>query len=656
MYTAKRTVIWSMALSFTLLGIPFAPAQDAADIPEAHSFSGAYLAARTATTDRDLPAAIKFYEKALKFEPELVDLKRELMLALIANGEFERALPWADQLKKVSNLERYSRLILAVDAARKRELTRAEQMLKLADKNDLDNLVAEVMTAWTKAAAGDTKAAQDVLKNLQGPEWYALFRNHHAALIAELAGDKPAAGTFYKQLYDDRGAGQAAPDTWARGVEGYVAFLARQGSKDEALKVLDDAGSAIAPRAAQSLRERIDAGTLKKSFVASPQAGMAEILLDIAVALSRPGSEDTVGFYLELARALDPKNDRVLIELGQNADQAGQHERALAFYEAVPEDASLRRISELQLALSLSDLDRNDEARDHLKRLVESDPTDRTATIALGSVYAGLKDYRSAADVYDRAVAGKATFETDDWNLFFQRGIAYERLKEWDKAEPNFRRAMELSPDQPQVLNYLGYSWVDMNINLDEGLTLIKRAVDLRPEDGYIVDSLGWAFFRLARYDEAVQELQRAVELRPEDPTIMDHLGDAFWRVGREREAVFKWRTALGLDPDADVKTRIEAKLKDGLPLPVMDAPVEKKAEADADKGTQIAAADPAPVVDPAQNKVTVKRGESLWDIAERELGNGARFTEILEMNPTLGGNPSSVQPDMELLLPPRDR
>jgi tetratricopeptide (TPR) repeat protein len=168
---------------------------------------------------------------------------------------------------------------------------------------------------------------------------------------------------------------------------------------------------------------------------------------------------------------------------------------------------------------------------------------------------------------YETAISMAGPAPTrNDWNLFFQAGIAHERLKQWPRAEAHFKRALELYPDQPQVMNYLGYSWIDMNMNLEEGMDLIRAAVDLRPNDGYIVDSLGWAHYRLGDYEDAVRELERAVELRPADPTINDHLGDAYWQVGRKLEATFQWNRALANDPDEELKPKIELKLVEGLP------------------------------------------------------------------------------------------
>ncbi len=227
----------------------------------------------------------------------------------------------------------------------------------------------------------------------------------------------------------------------------------------------------------------------------------------------------------------------------------------------------MRRISELQLGLNLADTGKVPEAKKHLQELIDTDTSDLRSYLALGSVLSDAKDYKAMAALYDKAadVIG-AVPQRNHWSIFFQRAIAHERLKEWDKAEPNFRKALELNPDQPQVLNYLGYSWVDMNRNLDEGLDMIRKAVSLKPDDGYIVDSLGWAYFRLGRFDDAVAELERAAELKAGDPTINDHLGDAYWRVGRKLEATFQWNRALGLNPEEAEIPKIKLKVENGLP------------------------------------------------------------------------------------------
>jgi tetratricopeptide (TPR) repeat protein len=275
------------------------------------------------------------------------------------------------------------------------------------------------------------------------------------------------------------------------------------------------------------------------------------VLFSIGGALNRDGAEDIVSLYLQIGHALDPKSADTLVLLGGIAEKQKQMDRAIALYKKVPDNSPMRRISELQLGLALAEAGKVDEATQ------APEGADRLRSEGYSQLprlwQRALRRQGLPGDgrrTYDKAVEiiGPCRGRSD-WTVFFQRGIAYERLKKWDKAEPSFRKALELNPDQPQVLNYLGYSWVDMNRNLDEGLGMIKKAVDLKPDDGYIVDSLGWAYFRLNRFDDAVTELERAAQLKAGDATINDHLGDAYWRVGRKLEAVYQWNRALPRKP-----------------------------------------------------------------------------------------------------------
>jgi Flp pilus assembly protein TadD len=226
----------------------------------------------------------------------------------------------------------------------------------------------------------------------------------------------------------------------------------------------------------------------------------------------------------------------------------------------------LHRNAAIQMATNLDLLDRSAEAEQHLTALIKEHPDDLEAIVALGNVLRGHKKFAECADVYSKAVALVPHPEKANWVLFYFRGICFERAHQWPKAEADLQEALKLFPEQPHVLNYLGYSWIDQGVRLDEGMDMIKRAVQQRPDDGYIVDSLGWAYFRIGNYEEAVKQLDRAIELKPEDPTINDHLGDAYWRVGRTLEAHFQWAHARDLKPDPEDLPKIEGKLKNGLP------------------------------------------------------------------------------------------
>jgi tetratricopeptide (TPR) repeat protein/LysM repeat protein len=662
----QRRLSWLAGVS-ALAGLMIAElpaeAKQTAEPVEIGSFTGAYLAARVAEVDNDLDSAIAYYKQALAFDPQNQQLQQSLMLALIAQGRFDESLPYAEKLKAVPDIERFSRVALAVDAFRKKDYAAAETWLKLAVESDLDRLITAVMTAWAKSGAGDSAEALAALDKVEGPEWYALFKTYHRALIAETAGMTGEAEKAYQAAFDNVSAGGAAPETWIRVAEAYAGYLAARGDKDKAIEVLDKAEEFSTGRVPLvALREKIEKGEPISRLVADPADGASEILLNLGAALNRGGGEPFVRLYLQYALALKPDSDIVLLQLAAVAEQQEQAEEAIALYGRIPADSPVKRAAELQLGLNLADLDRHDEAIVHLKALLDANPDDMRAYLALGGVYSSEENYRSAAEVYDRAVARLKEPAEANWNIFYQRGIAYERLKEWPKAEPNFRKALELFPDQPQVMNYLGYSWVDMNMNLEEGLDLIRKAVDLRPSDGYIVDSLGWAYYRLGRFEEAVVELERAVALKPDDPVLNDHLGDAYWRVGRRLEATFQWSHARDMKPEPDVLSSVQKKLTAGLPPvegktaqdapPVKPAPVEAKPApaADPDKKSEA----PAPVETPAATPAAYKvlPGQSLWSIADDVLGNGGRYIEILNLNPQLQGDPGRLVPGQELVLP----
>jgi len=225
----------------------------------------------------------------------------------------------------------------------------------------------------------------------------------------------------------------------------------------------------------------------------------------------------------------------------------------------------LHRNAAIQMASNLDALDREAEAEQHLKALIKDHPKDLEAIVALGNVLRGHKKFAECGDVYSKGIDTIAQPTKANWVIFYFRGICYERSHQWPKAEADLKRALELFPEQPHVLNYLGYSWVDQGTHLDEGMSMIKRAVKQRPDDGYIVDSLGWAYFKIGNYPEAAKQLERAIELKPEDPTINDHLGDAYWRIGRTLEARFQWAHARDLKPEPEELPKIVEKLKNGL-------------------------------------------------------------------------------------------
>ncbi|WP_457582458.1 tetratricopeptide repeat protein [Ensifer canadensis] len=538
------------------------------DITSVNTFAGAFLAARTADTDRDFAAANELYRIALQFEPNNNEVKQRLMITLLMAGKFDDGAKIAEQLKSDPAVERITTVIRAIEAIRKREYRNAQKLLNYEGPNDLDRLMNGLLSAWAKFGQGKPKEALAQVNGLEGPDWFRVFKNYHAGAIAIASGDKSTARAKLNDAILDREGGSAAPDTFMRAVEALARFEAREGNKQKALDTIavgENLVNNYTPL--EALRKNIETGIPQEQQVKTAPQGAAAVLFSIGGALNRDGAEDIVSLYLQTARRLDPDSADILVMLAGIAENLKKPKEAIELYQSVPEASPMRRLSELQLGLSLASIGKVDEAKKHLKALIDVDPKNIRNYLAYGSVLSDAKDYKEMGELYDRAVDAIGPVpKRSDWTVFFQRGIAYERQKLWDKAEPSFRKALDLNPDQPQVLNYLGYSWVDMNINLEEGLGMIRKAVELKPDDGYIVDSLGWAYFRMNRFDDAVVELEKAAELMAGDPTINDHLGDAYWRVGRKLEAVFQWTQTLELKPEEAEIPKIKAKIENGLP------------------------------------------------------------------------------------------
>jgi tetratricopeptide (TPR) repeat protein len=301
-------------------------------------------------------------------------------------------------------------------------------------------------------------------------------------------------------------------------------------------------------------------------LVASADAGAAEALYGIGASIGRRGGEDLALVYLQLALYLEPSHVMALLSLADLYETLKKPDLAIKVYERVPTASPLALSAETQLAVDLDTLDRTDEAKKRLDAVIAGHPKDTEALMALGNIERVRKDFAACAASYSKAIDTIPKLEKSNWVVFYFRGICYERAHQWPSAEADMKKALELFPDQPLVLNYLGYSWVDQGVHLEEGMDMIRRAVEQRPDDGYIVDSLGWAYYRTSNYEEAVKNLERAVLLKPDDPTINDHLGDAYWRVGRTLEAHFQWSQAKDFKPDDDELATIEKKLKEGLP------------------------------------------------------------------------------------------
>ncbi|HEX3432315.1 MAG TPA: tetratricopeptide repeat protein [Rhizomicrobium sp.] len=524
---------------------------------QAESF-GDYLSARLAASDHNMADAARLYASSLEADPDNVEILSRAFLYAAAAGDVTTAAKLAERVIQKEPDNRAARLALAVAAIGKGDYAAARTDLSQSAKGAFTELTLVLLDAWASAGAGDLKSADADLAQVVPQGGTEALMQFHRALILDLAGDSNSAEKAYVAAV---AAGGASP----RIAEAFGRFLEREGRKDDARTYYSklQADAALGPMAAQGLA-RLAANEKPDRLVASLADGAAEALFGIAAALADQNSADVAVFYLRLALFLEPRMDIAKIVLADRFETLDKYEDAIAAYRALDAKSIYRAAAAVQIALDETRLGKNDEAIGELKAMTEQAPKDITVWTALGDAYRNESKFVEAADAYNRAVAMLTGDSKTSWPLYYARAIAEERSHRWDVAETDLKHALQLSPDQPQVLNYLGYSWVDQGRNLPQALAMLEKARSLSPFDGYIVDSVGWAYYRLGRYDDAVKTLEAAIQLVPGDATVNEHLGDAYWKVGRKLEARFQWSHALAFGQDQTQKAELEKKLQAG--------------------------------------------------------------------------------------------
>jgi tetratricopeptide (TPR) repeat protein len=520
---------------------------------------GDYLSAQLAAGKHDLPDAARLFRSSLAADPDNASLLNRAFLFTAASGDMDDAVKLATRIVKTNHDDRMARLMLAIKAMKDGDYGAARMQIAQSAKGPFTEMMLSLVDAWAAQGAGDTKDALTDLKSViaqGGPDVLAAFQR---ALILDLAGQNEDAEAAYKEAL--AGGGNSP-----RVIDAYGRFLERQGRADDArafyAKFQTDV--AFGSLAEQGIA-RLDAGRKPERLAATPAAGTAEALFGIAAALTDQNNADVAALYLRMSLYLAPDGDLAKFVLADRYDALGKFDDAIAVYRGVNPDSPFGSDARIQMAIDESKLDHNDAAIVDLKALTGEKPKSIQAWTALGDAYRASEKFAEAADAYDHAIKLIAAPNSKDWPLYYARGVSEERSKNWNAAETDMLTALKLSPEQASVLNYLGYSWVDQGRRLPEAIAMLEKARSLSPFDGYIVDSVGWAYFRTGRYKDASNTLLEAVLMVPADPTINEHLGDAYWKVGRKLDARFQWNHALADEPDDKQKAELEVKLKDGL-------------------------------------------------------------------------------------------
>ncbi len=513
---------------------------------------GDYLGSQFAQQHHDWGRAGQFLDDVMTMTPDDAQVLERAMILAMGAGEPDKSLRLAHKVYGLEKDNALALLFLTANALRDKKYAEADAYLKSLPAGSLSEFIMPLLESWTQAGLGnftDEKLTRNTI------------HLHHAILIANYLGKQ----NEIERLLTLLTAFQAPGPSDLEKIADIYAYI---GKRDKAAvlyrNVLKDwPGNPNVPGKLADLQ----AGKEIKlpGLVNAPEHGMAMALHNMAQFLYQESADESARVFANIALYLNPSltdAQLLLAAITSRNDRAGD---AIGYYRSIKPDSEYYLESRRRAADLLEDSKRTDEALAELNDLVKNH-NDVEALIRIGDIYRRQEDFQKALVTYNEAAARLGgTVPKEYWHLLYARGMSLERLGHWDKAETDLKAALTYQPDHPYVLNFLGYAWTDKGVNLEQALVMIKKAVELRPSDGYITDSLGWVYYRLGRYKEAIPSLEAAVELMPYDPVINDHLGDAYWQAGRKLEARFQWQRAKNFSTDASFITSVEHKLSQGL-------------------------------------------------------------------------------------------
>lgn len=522
------------------------------------SLAGSYLAGRQAQYVNDFDVSAQYFTRALLRDPGNPQILESAVLAHLSMGQVVKAVVIARKMETDDFDSQVGHMVLMADEVAN---DRYDAVLeRIADDRGVGPLVDGLVEAWAHLGAGsmaDAMTAFDKVADERGLRGFALY---HKALAMASVGDFEGA----EEIFSGRSGG--ALQATRRAAIARIQILSQLDHNIQAIALIDDLFGTDLDPGLRLLRDRLVAGeVLPFAHITSPRDGIAEVFYSVAAALSGEAEEDYTLLYARVTQYLRPNHVDAILLSAQMLEQLQRYDLATKTYGEVDRDHPAFYVAELGRAEALRRSGKLEVAVEVLEKLGKSHAELPAVRVALGDLLRQMERFEGAVSAYDKALTLYPVEESRQWFIFYARGVAQERLGNWSKSEADFRKALSLSPEQPQVLNYLGYSMVEQQINLDEALSMIERAVAASPDSGYIIDSLGWVLYRLGRYDEAIGYMEKAAQMMAVDPIVNDHLGDVLWAVGRQLEAQFQWRRALSFEPEEAEAERIRQKLEIGL-------------------------------------------------------------------------------------------
>lgn len=521
-----------------------------------NTLSGNYLAGRFAQRQQDWDSAQRFMNEVMGFDANNTLLRQRAFLLTLGAQQYDRAKDLARQVASDKDGAELADIYLACDALAHDDFKGAIELVNKLPDDGFGQYTKPLLTAWSLVGMG--KKAEGLKLLQKGSDPADPTYNMHAGLMEELTGDMKAAGVHYKTAMEN-------------GLTMHTAIIVgnyylRNGQPDTAKTIYETLGKLYAFNPFMGVAASANANVSPNVTRAADGAAVA--LFDLATLLFERRAYDSAQIYGSMVLLLSPKSPFAAMMMGDIAALNDQHEKAVEDYNSIAHDSPLYWLSRTRVAEVYEAEGHMDQAVALLTELSQTKETHLQALVSLGDMYRRHDQYQEAFNAYDNALSSVDKISEEHWPIVYARGMSLERLNNWQLAEKDLLTALRFQPDNPMILNFIGYSWADKGVHLDQALDFIRRAVAQRPDDGYILDSYGWALYRTGDYKEAVVWMEKAIGIIPDDSTMLDHLGDAYWQVGRQNEARFKWRRAHELSKDASFRAGVEHKLTNGVVAP----------------------------------------------------------------------------------------
>ncbi len=531
------------------------------------SLYGNYLAGRVAHLRRDYDNASKYYVKTLEKGLVNQDILGKTYALLASKGDIENAVKYANKARQKEDNDSFIDILNAVYEFKKGNYGFARSILANVNEKTYKKLITPLFNAW--AYAGDNKyneaiKALDILNNNETITVY----NLHAGLISEYFDYTDKAEKYYDYIIKNN-----SNDISFRALQIISNFMVRNNKKDDAIALINKYyGATNLKEMLTSLNKKVKQSRISTSkLVKTPEMGAGEVFLEIALLFkSIPSGSEYAQIHMSFSEYFNPNNDVTKIAMADIFEERHMYKEANKYYDSIKKDSEMYYPAQIKKSNNLMAIEKYDEATKVLKNLLKQNPNNFQILFNLGDALR-ISDNQEEAIKYYNAAIDSIFYESEKyWPVFYALAISYDKSNNWIKAEESLEKALKLSNRHPQVLNYLGYSWLKNNTNIDKAAALIVEAFEKEPNDGVIMDSLGWVYFRTGDYQNAITYLEKASELNPRNAIISDHLGDAYWLGGRKNEAIFLWKQALTQKEDSQEinKKKIKHKIKNGIKNP----------------------------------------------------------------------------------------